>query len=410
MSQSTTQIQAEEVLQIEYLPIDQLRPSERNARKHTDKDVAAIMQSIKEFGFSDPIGIWGGANIIVEGHGRLLAAQRLGMTEVPCIRLDHLTDDQRRAYALSHNRTAELSDWDFSALEAELDDLRNSFDLKAFGFDIDDQPEVKEDDYSPVLPETPRAKRGDIWLLGRHRLMCGDSTIAAEVEKLMDGRQVDMFLTDPPYNVNVQETAGKIMNDNMDDNSFRQFLTAAFRAAVSVMRPGAAFHIWHANTEGYNFMGACRDAGLALRQVLIWVKSSPTLGRQDFQWQHEPCLAGDLEPEDTDAVEAALYGWKDGTHRWFKKRKEKTILYYDKPKSSKEHPTMKPVLMFDYEMQCNTRAGDAVLDLFGGSGTTLIAAEQNGRDAFLMELDPKFCDVIVDRWETLTGQKAILLS
>lgn len=158
-------------------------------------------------------------------------------------------------------------------------------------------------------------------------------------------------------------------------------------------------------------MGACRDAGLALRQVLIWVKSSPTLGRQDFQWQHEPCLSGELEDqEETEAVDAALYGWKDGTHSWFKKRKEKTILYYDKPKSSKEHPTMKPVLMFDYEMQCNTKAGDAVLDLFGGSGTTLIAAEQNGRDAYLMELDPKFCDVIVDRWQTLTGQKAILLS
>lgn len=332
------------------------------------------------------------------------------MTDVPCIRLDHLTDEQRRAYALAHNKTAELSEWDFTALEAELDELKGSIDLSAFGFDVDDAPEVHEDDYNPVLPETPKAKRGNIWILGRHRLMCGDSTEAPEVARLMDGRKADMLLTDPPYNVNVQETAGKIMNDNMDDNSFRQFLTAAFQAAVSVMRPGAAFHIWHANTEGYNFMGACRDSGLTLRQVLIWVKSSPTLGRQDYQWQHEPCLAGDLEPEDTEAVEAALYGWKDGTHSWFKKRKEKTILYYDKPKSSKEHPTMKPVLMFDYEMQCNTKAGDAVLDLFGGSGTTLVAAEQNGRDAYLMELDPRFCDVIVDRWETLTGQKAVLLT
>ena len=333
------------------------------------------------------------------------------MTEVPCIRLDHLTDEQRRAYALAHNKTAELSDWDFSALEAELDDLKDAFNLVAFGFDVNAEPEVHEDNYEPVLPETPRAKRGDIWILGRHRLMCGDSTNADEVKKLVDGRPIDMLLTDPPYNVDVHETAGKIMNDNMDDSAFRQFLTAAFKAAVSVMRPGAAFHIWHANTEGYNFMGAVRDAGLALRQVLIWVKSSPTLGRQDFQWQHEPCLSGDLETvEDTEAVDAALYGWKDGTHKWFKKRKEKTVLYYDKPKSSKEHPTMKPVLMFDYEMQCNTKAGEAVLDLFGGSGTTLIAAEQNGRDAFLMELDPKFCDVIVDRWQKLTGLEAVLLS
>ena len=326
------------------------------------------------------------------------------MTEVPCIRLDHLTDEQRRAYALAHNKTAELSDWDFSALEAELDDLKDAFNLAAFGFDVNAEPEVHEDDYEPVLPETPRAKRGDIWLLGRHRLMCGDSTNADEVKKLVNGRAIDMLLTDPPYNVDVHETAGKIMNDNMDDSAFRQFLTAAFKAAVSVMRPGAAFHIWHANTEGYNFMGAVRDAGLALRQVLIWVKSSPTLGRQDFQWQHEPCLSGDLETvEDTEAVDAALYGWKDGTHKWFKKRKEKTVLYYDKPKSSKEHPTMKPVLMFDYEMQCNTKAGEAVLDLFGGSGTTLIAAEQNGRDAFLMELDPRFVSVIIDRYINLKG-------
>ena len=402
---------AVEGLRIEYLSVGALKPAERNARKHTESDIQAIVESIKEFGFSDPIGIWGGANIIVEGHGRLLAAQRLGMTEVPCIRLDHLTDEQCRAYALAHNKTAELSDWDFSALEAELDDLKDAFNLAAFGFDVNAEPEVHEDDYEPVLPETPRAKRGDIWILGRHRLMCGDSTNADEVKKLVDGRPIDMLLTDPPYNVDVHETAGKIMNDNMDDSSFRQFLTAAFKAAVSVMRPGAAFHIWHANTEGYNFMGAVRDAGLALRQVLIWVKSSPTLGRQDFQWQHEPCLSGDLETvEDTEAVDAALYGWKDGTHRWFKKRKEKTVLYYDKPKSSKEHPTMKPVLMFDYEMQCNTKAGEAVLDLFGGSGTTLIAAEQNGRDAFLMELDPKFCDVIVDRWQKLTGLDAVLLS
>lgn len=409
MSREKETAHTEDVLRIDYLPIGDLKPSDRNARKHTKTDVQAIVESIKAFGFNDPIGIWGGT--IVEGHGRLLAAQKLGMTEVPCIRLDHLTDEQRRAYALAHNKTAELSEWDFSALEAELDDLCGLFDLAAIGFDIDEEPEVKEDDYNPVLPETPKAKRGDIWMLGRHRLMCGDSTIAAEVARLMDGRQADMLLTDPPYNVDVQETAGKILNDNMNDNSFRQFLTAAFRAAVSVMRPGAAFHIWHANTEGYNFMGACRDAGLVLRQVLIWVKSSPTLGRQDFQWQHEPCLSGELEDqEETEAVDAALYGWKDGKHSWYKKRKEKTILYYDKPKSSKEHPTMKPVLLFDYEMQCNTKAGDAVLDLFGGSGTTLIAAEQNGRDAFLMELDPKFCDVIVDRWETLTGQKAILLS
>lgn len=417
---------AVEGLRIEYLSVGALKPAERNARKHTESDIQAIVESIKEFGFSDPIGIWGGANIIVEGHGRLLAAQRLGMTEVPCIRLDHLTDEQRRAYALAHNKTAELSDWDFSALEAELDDLKDAFNLAAFGFDVNAEPEVHEDDYEPVLPETPRAKRGDIWILGRHRLMCGDSTNADEVKKLVDGRPIDMLLTDPPYNVGLlydesaeqlkrrkQRTDGlTIQNDKMDEDEFRLFLSKAFQSALSVMRDGAAFHIWHASSQGYNVMGACRDVGMKLRQVLIWCKGIATIGRQDFQWQHEPCLSGIVESDiiETEDPEACLYGWKDGTHKWYKKRREKTLLYFDKPSASKEHPTMKPVLMFDYEMQCNTKAGETVLDLFGGSGTTLIAAEQNGRDAFLMELDPKFCDVIVDRWQKLTGLEAVLLS
>lgn len=218
-----------------------------------------------------------------------------------------------------------------------------------------------------------------------------------------------MLLTDPPYNVDISGAAGKILNDNMDDKSFRKFLTSAFKAAAAVMREGAAFHIWHGAIEAYNFLGACRDAGLRLRQIIIWVKSQPTIGRQDFQWQHEPCLSGEYEPEDAETIIEAAYGWKDGTHSWYKKRRERTVLYFEKPVSSKEHPTMKPVKLFDYEMQCNTKTGDAVLDLFGGSGTTVIAAEQNGRDAYLMELDPAYCDVIIDRWEKLTGDKAQLI-
>ena len=226
-----------------------------------------------------------------------------------------------------------------------------------------------------------------------------------------------MLLTDPPYNVNYEGTAGKIKNDNMEDAAFRAFLRSAFSCAKEVMKPGAAFHIWHADSEGYNFRGACIDVGFRIRQCLIWVKNSLVLGRQDFQWKHEPCLYGEnpvdypgvAEYEDEDC-QPCLYGWKDGTHYWFKNRKQTTILEFDKPKKSAEHPTMKPVKLFDYEMKCNTKPGEIVLDLFGGSGTAIIAAEQNGRRAFVMEYDPKFVDVIISRWEALTGEKAVLLN
>lgn len=408
-------------LNIEYLPVEALRPYDRNARKHAKKDIDAIAASIREFGFDDPIGIWGDG-LIVEGHGRLLAAKQLGMTSVPCIRLDHLTDEQRRAYTLAHNRTAELSGWDFDMQAAELGTIEN-IDMTLFGFDPL-EAEVHEDDYNPQPPEVPMAKLGDIYQLGRHRLMCGDSTSADDVAALMGGVKADMLLTDPPYNVALgvgmtPEEAKKrrrrmdglvIQNDQMSDDDFLSFLEQAFRSAKLVMRGGAAFHIWHASSKAYPFFGALHECGMPVRQVLIWVKPSPVLGRQDFQWQHEPCLAGDVPPEETEDPEAALYGWTDGTHTWKKRRKEKTILYFDKPQHSKEHPTMKPVLLFDYEMQCNTVPGDNVLDIFGGSGTTIIAAEQNGRNAFLMELDPKFVDVIIDRWEKFTGETAVKLN
>lgn len=222
-----------------------------------------------------------------------------------------------------------------------------------------------------------------------------------------------MLLTDPPYNVDYEGTAGKIKNDNMADAAFREFLTKAFTNAASVMKRGAAFHIWHAATECYNFVGACKDAKLKLRQVLVWVKNSSVISRQDFHWQHESALAGEnpLEFGETaeDEYNACLYGWVDGAHYWFKKRREKTVLYFDKPLASKEHPTMKPVLLFDYEMKCNTKPGEVILDLFAGSGTACIAAEQNGRCAYMMEFDPHYVDVIIDRWEKFTGQKAELI-
>ena len=259
---------------------------QNNARKHQDEDVGAIESSIEEFNFNDPIGIWGEKNIIVEGHGRLLAAKRAGLKEVPVIRLDHLTDEQRRAYALAHNRTAELSVWDDSKLLEELDSILD-IDMSVFGFDLEEKDKVVEDDFDPEPPEIPNAKYGDIYQLGVHRLMCGDSTNINDVEKLVDGAEIDMLLTDPPYNVNIEETAGKIMNDNMENDEFRQFLTSAFYTGKQVLRRGAVFHIWYGESEAYNFRGACLDNGLQVRQQLIWVKSQATIGRQDFQHQYE---------------------------------------------------------------------------------------------------------------------------
>lgn len=413
-------------LKIEYLPVTALKPYERNARKHRDFDVDKIVESIRVFGFDDPIGIWGPENLLVEGHGRVLAAKKLGMETVPCIRLDHLTDEQRRAYALAHNKTAENSEWDLDILPEELASIVD-IDMTSFGFDLVDNDEVVEDDYEPVVPEEPRSKIGQLYQLGRHRLMCGDSTVEADVIRLCNGWSVDMVLTDPPYNLNLGNCESKdearkrhmrldglvIQNDNMDSAEFQEFLVKAFSNIRAALRKGGVFHVWHAESESVNFRTALKKCGLPVRQMLIWVKSSPAFGRQDFQRQYEGVLTGesfDLEEDSGSGYETALYGWKDGSaHSWYKDRKQRDVLFFDKPVASKEHPTMKPVLLFDYEMRCNTKPGDYVLDLFAGSGTTIIAAEQNGRTAFCMEYDPKFVDVIIDRWEKFTGGKAVLI-
>ena len=250
----------------------------------------------------------------------------------------------------------------------------------------------------PEVPEAPVTVLGDVWLLGKHRVMCGDSTSIDAVEKLMAGGGADMLLTDPPYNVEYTgktKDALKIQNDSMGDDDFRQFLRDAFVSADSVMKSGSVFYIWHADSEGYNFRGATHDAGWKVRQCLIWKKQTLVMGRQDYHWKHEPCL----------------YGWKEGAgHLWAADRKQTTILEFDRPSRSGEHPTMKPVALFEYQMLNNTKGGDIVLDLFGGSGTTIIAAEKNGRYGYLMELDPKYCDVIVQRWQEFTGQTATLES
>lgn len=382
---------------IEMRRISDLKPYKNNPRKN-DKAVDAVAASIKAFGFKQPVVIDDNGEIIA-GHTRLKAAKKLGIKTVPCIVADDLTPEQIKAYRLADNKTAELAEWDMELLPLELDDLQE-FDMTLFGFEMPKgRAEAIEDDYEISVPAEPRTKPGEIYQLGRHRLMCGDATSADCVQVLTGGgAQMDMLITDPPYNVGYTgKTADAltILNDKQDADAFRAFLIDAFQAANGAMKPGAVFYIWHAESEGLNFRAACAAAGFTVRQCLIWNKNSMVIGRQDYQWKHEPCL----------------YGWKEGAgHLWASDRKQTTVLNFDRPTRNKEHPTMKPVKLFDYQIQNNTKGGDCVLDLFGGSGTTLIACEQNGRNAYVMELDPKYCDVIIHRWEKLTGEKAKRIS
>lgn len=384
-----------------YKKTDELIPYVNNPRNN-DQAVDAVASSIKNFGFKVPIVI-DSKNEIINGHTRLKAAKKLGIEEVPVIVADDLTEDQIKAFRIADNKVAELADWDEELLLAELDMIEmdmGQFNIDMSELDLDDSSEeVVEDEFDDTPPEEPQAKYGDIYQLGRHRLMCGDSTSVEDVEKLVGGGViVDMLLTDPPYNISYEgktEDALTIQNDSMDDESFRQFLTNAFFAADNVMKKGAVFYIWHAGTEGYNFLGACRDVGWRVRECLIWNKNQMVVGRQDYHWKHEPCL----------------YGWKDGaSHLWASDRKQTTVLDFDKPQRNGVHPTMKPIALFDYQIKNNTKGNDIVLDLFGGSGTTIMACEQNGRRGYSMELDPRYVDVIIKRWEDFTGEKAVKIS
>lgn len=386
---------------LEYIKTSDLIPYVNNSRTHSDEQVAQIASSIKEFGFTNPVLI-DADNGIIAGHGRLMAANKLGLDTVPCIRLSDLTPAQLKAYVIADNKLALNAGWNDELLRIELDALKEmDFDLGLTGFSQEELdamfPKVvdalTDEDAVPEPPAIPKTVEGDIWLLGDHRVMCGDSTSIDAVEKLMDGQLADQLVTDPPYNVNYKGSNGlTIKNDSMDDSTFRQFLRDAFTAADSVMKAGAVFYIWHADLEGYNFRGACKDVGWQVRQTLIWNKNALVMGRQDYHWKHEPCL----------------YGWKDGSaHLWASDRKQTTIIECNKPQQNGVHPTMKPVELMEYQILNNTRGSDIVLDLFGGSGSTLIACEKTGRKARLMELDPKYCDVIVKRWQEFTGKKAV---
>ena len=391
-------------MKVQSLPISDIKPYEQNPRKN-NAAVAGVMRSIQEYGFQQPLVLDVNHEVVV-GHTRLKAADALGMTEVPCVVAEGLTDEQVKAYRIMDNKSGEVAEWDYDLLKGEVYDLMElDFDLDLTGFsEVDLQelglldPEVNEglvdEDEVPDAPANPTTVNGDVWLLGSHRLMCGDSTSFEDLSRLMDNRKADMWLSDPPYNVKYEgktKEALTIQNDAMDDQDFRQFLTDAFSAADSVMKAGAVFYIWHADSEGYNFRGAAKDVGWHVRQCLIWKKHVMVMGRQDYHWKHEPCL----------------YGWKAGSgHLWASDRKQTTILEFDRPMRSTDHPTMKPVELIEYQMLNNTKGADAVLDSFGGSGTTLIAAEKNGRECFTMELDPKYCDVIIKRWEAYTGKEA----
>jgi site-specific DNA-methyltransferase (adenine-specific) len=393
-------------MEIKEIEVTALIPYAKNSRTHDDAQVAQIAASIKEFGWTNPILIDGDKGIIA-GHGRLMAARKLKMDKVPVIELSGMTDAQKKAYVIADNRLALNAGWDNAMLTIELQDLEDEgFDLSITGFGqdeldallnpIEETEGLTDEDAVPDVPDEPKTKLGDIYILGNHRLMCGDSCSVTDMQKLVNDRQVDMWLTDPPYNVAYEgktKDALTIQNDSMSDDGFRQFLRDAYVTADTVMKAGAVFYIWHADSEGYNFRGAAHDAGWKVRQCLIWKKSTMVMGRQDYHWKHEPCL----------------YGWKEGAgHLWATDRKQTTILEFDKPNRNKEHPTMKPVALFEYQMLNNTKGGDIILDSFGGSGTTLLAAEKNGRIGYLMELDPKYCDVIIKRWEDFTGKKAIL--
>lgn len=381
-------------------------PYPNNPRKNNSA-VSSVMESIRQCGYVAPI-IIDENGVILAGHTRYKAIKKLGWTECECVVKTGLSEDQKKKYRLLDNKTNELATWDFEMLADELDGLDfGNLDLD-WGVEIEKSKEATEDDYEVCVPEQPKAKQGQIYQLGRHRLMCGDSTKQEDIENLMGETKADLLLTDPPYNVALGMGGSKdearkrhrrqdglvIMNDKMGSQDFRKFLTAAFLNAKTVMKAGASFYIWHADNERYNFRGAAMDAGFQLRQTLIWKKQSITLGRQDYQWIHEPCL----------------YGWNEGSHCWYSDRKQSTVLCFDRPQKSELHPTMKPVLLFDYQIKNSTKPGDNVLDLFGGSGTTIIACEQNGRNAYCMELDPRYVDVIIDRYEKLTGQKGVLLN
>ncbi len=387
-------------MQIKEIGIDKINVYENNPRIN-DKAVKYVANSIKKFGFKNPI-IIDKNNIIVAGHTRYLASKKLGLKNVPCIIADDLTEKQIKAFRLADNKVSEFSQWDNDLLDLELGELSDlDIDMSEFGFDVDDidflEQEIIEDDI-PDIPQEPKAKYGDIYELGKHRLMCGDSTNTDDIEKLMNGVKADLVITDPPYNVSYEGCTDEkltIMNDIMSNDEFKKFLKSAFKCIYAVLKEGGCYYVWYADVEQINFATSLNEVGLKIRQQLIWNKNTITFSHKDYHWKHESCL----------------YGWKEGKkHNWYNDRKQTTVLDFDKPNRNREHPTMKPIDLISYLVNNSSKKDDVVLDSFGGSGSTLIACEQLNRKCYMMELDPKYVDVIIDRWEKFTGKEAVKIN
>ena len=442
-------------VELREVEIAALKPYERNAKQHSKEQVEKIGRSIRELGFLSPCLIDQELNVIA-GHGRIMAAKEIGMTAVPCVFVEGLTEEQRKAYILADNRLTELGEWDMERVQQELADLADAdFDISLTGFDPDlrfddSMGAIQDDGWTETEQDTaeePRSRVGDIYQLGNHRLMCGDSTDPQMVAALMNGQLADLMVTDPPYNIGLggdesgaaqstdelaklrkhQDDGAFLLNDNLGEKEFVEFLGKAMTNGKDALREGGAFYVWYATRTTEQFLAGLRNAGLEVKQILIWVKGHFTLGRQDYQWQHEPCL----------------YGWKDGAaHYFLDSRKQSTVIedlqpdlahmkkaemeallreiYAEetatdvireaKPNVSELHPTMKPLKLIARQIRNSSQPGEKVLDLFGGSGTTLIACEQMNRRCFMMEFDPHYADVIVDRWEQLTGLKALKIN
>lgn len=430
-------------MEIIYKTLDEIKPYEKNPR-YNDEAVEYVANSIKEFGFKVPIVI-DKNGVIVAGHTRYKASKQLGIDKVPCVVADDLNDEQIKAFRIADNKVSEKATWNILLLDLELSEIE-SIDMKLFDCDIQPEEkeievEVAEDNYEIELPEEPKAKRGYIYQLGDHVLMCGDSTKTEDVDKLMGETKADLIHTDPRYNVDLGAinkskikfaperykgaNTDSIENDKMSDEAFIEFLTKAFENANSHLKEGRSFYIWQSCTMTLEFLLAMKNVGWKLRQQIIWNKSSLCLGLSDYQWKHEPCL----------------YGWKDGAAHYFTKDRTQSTVIDDftkledmskkelielineininvpasvideqKPLKSKEHPTMKPIRLCAKVIKNSTKPGEVILDLFGGSGSTMIACEELGRKCYMMEYDPKYVDVIVNRWEKLTGEKAVLIN
>ena len=386
MSRTTTEMQL--------ISIDRLIPYVNNARTHSEEQIIKLRSSLREFGFVNPIIIDREFNVIA-GHGRLMAAKEEGINEVPCVFADFLSESQKKAYILADNRMAMDAGWDEELLKIEMEELQNlGYDLGYTGFDekeladlfgINDN-EVKDDEFdlTAALEKASFVEKGDVWFIGKHKLMCGDATSSEDVAKLMEDKKANLILTDPPYNVAFKSSDGlTIQNDSMKNNDFYEFLFSSFKNMAEHLENGGAAYIFHADTEGLNFRKAFINAGFHLAGCCIWVKDSLVLGRSDYQWQHEPVLYGFMQ---------------NGKHPWYSDRKQTTIWNFNKPKKNSNHPTSKPLDLLAYPINNSTQANAIVIDTFGGSGSTLMACEQMNRICYTMELDEKYASVILRRY------------